>query len=57
VEIATSSKSFAGRTLGVLIDGNFLAAERKKRGYSQESFCAEFGLSRKVIKEVRVQSS
>jgi transcriptional regulator with XRE-family HTH domain len=37
---------------GVLIDGNFLAGERKKRGYSQESFCAEFGLSRKVIKEV-----
>jgi hypothetical protein len=31
------------RIPGVLIDGNFLATERKRRGYSQESFCAEFG--------------
>jgi transcriptional regulator with XRE-family HTH domain len=48
---ASGPERSAGRAFGVLIDGNFLAAERKRRGYSQESFCEEFGLSRKVIKE------
>jgi transcriptional regulator with XRE-family HTH domain len=51
-ENASSGEPSVERIPGVLIDGNFLAAERKKQGYSQESFCAEFGLSRKVIKEV-----
>ena len=51
METASGPEWSGGRTPGVLIDGDFLAAERKKRGYSQESFCAEFGLSRKVIKE------
>jgi len=50
-DTASGPKWPTGRTPGVLIDGDFLAAERKKRGYSQESFCVEFGLSRKVIKE------
>lgn len=36
----------------MLIDGKMLASERKRRGYSQVAFCNEFGLSRKVIKEV-----
>ena len=51
-ETTPSHDLVRGRAPGVLIDGNFLAAERKRRGYSQQSFCAEFGLSRKVIKEV-----
>jgi len=40
------------RIPGVSIDGSFLAAERKRRGYSQASFSAEFGISRKVIKDI-----
>ncbi len=51
MESASGPERSAGRPSGVLIDGNFLAAERKKQGYSQESFCEEFGLSRKVIKD------
>jgi transcriptional regulator with XRE-family HTH domain len=50
-QTAPNPESGRGRAPGVLIDGEFLAAERKKRGYSQVSFCTEFGLSRKVIKE------
>src|ERR1700722_16630085 len=52
IETASSHDAVPERVPGVLIDGNLLAAERKRRGYSQQSFCAEFGLSRKVIKEV-----
>ena len=51
IETASGPERSAPRASGVLIDGSFLAAERKRRGYSQESFCEEFGLSRKVIKE------
>ena len=49
---AVDREPAGGRALGVLIDGKFLAAERKRLGYSQDAFCAEFGLTRKVIKDI-----
>lgn len=36
----------------MLIDGKFLATERKRLGYSQDAFCVEFGLTRRVIKDI-----
>src|SRR5579872_5914874 len=42
----------ARRSPGVLVDGAVIARERKRRGFSQASFATEFGISRKVIKEI-----